>query len=140
MLIISLSPITSLSLPRLQMLRACGICIRKDEVDDVLRTLGIKLKRRSGCSKADAFTFNDFRRIYLRTHDKMRPNRANLTKALKTFDKNGDGTASMGELQHVMTHCGEKIEKKVFAEFVGETPIDGTGQFDYAKFARELEF
>ena len=120
------------------MLRACGVCIRKNRIDDALKEVGVRLKTRRGFAKPDGISFDDFKAVY-KTQARKQASKDAVLEALQTFDKEGKGRVSMAELKHVMTHCGEKISSRVFDVFVKDTQIDGSGLFDYRKFVANLE-
>ena len=143
----------------LAMLRACGVCIRKNHVDAALKEVGVRLKTRRGFTKPvrfvsvcvpfilsdsqnsceqDGISFDDFKAVY-KTQARKQASKDAVLEALQTFDKDGKGRVSLAELKHVMTHCGEKISSGVFDVFVKDTQIDGSGLFDYRKFVANLE-
>ncbi|XP_055388848.1 calmodulin-like [Condylostylus longicornis] len=60
---------------------------------------------------------------------------AELTKALKTFDRDNNGTISAGELKHVLLNLGEKLNEADVEELLRAADPQNTGNIRYGEFA-----
>ena len=120
------------------MLRACGVNIRSSELNRLIQKSGIKLKIRQGRQEADGITFEDFEKMY-EYQSKEGISNSEIQDALASFDKNGSGKVSLSELEHVLTHCAEKIPKRIFDDFVAAAKVDAQGSFDYRQFLKDME-
>ena len=58
---------------------------------------------------------------------------AEIKKAFKTLDKDGNGFISKAEMKQAIM---ESIEKTVIREMFDEADLDGDGQIDYLEFER----
>jgi calmodulin len=54
------------------------------------------------------------------------------------FDKDGQGTVSSGELRHILTGLGERMEDAEADEMVRQVVGGATGQLNYQTFVREV--
>lgn len=64
--------------------------------------------------------------------------KADLIKAFKTFDRQGDGTLSADELSQVMKTLGEMLTDEEVEEMIRDADPQKTGRVQYTAFVDQL--
>ncbi|KAJ7040704.1 putative calmodulin [Mycena alexandri] len=61
-----------------------------------------------------------------------------IRQAFQVFDKDGNGTISVTELQQVMKSLGEKLTDREVEEMIREADTDGDGEINYDEFVKMM--
>lgn len=102
-------------------MRSCGIIPNADDMKNMPATMdwqvfqGIMTKKLSSCDP-----------------------KADLIKAFKTFDRQGDGTLSADELSQVMKTLGEMLTDEEVEEMIRDADPQKTGRVQYTAFVDQL--
>lgn len=63
---------------------------------------------------------------------------AELHAVFRVFDKDGDGTISVSEIDSVMRLLGEKIDRSTLEMMIEAVDVDKNGVIDFAEFKKVL--
>ncbi|KAJ6466853.1 calmodulin [Mycena sanguinolenta] len=61
-----------------------------------------------------------------------------IRQTFAVFDKDGNGTISVTELQQVMRSLGEKLTDREVEEMMREADVDGDGEINYDEFLQMM--
>jgi calmodulin len=111
--------------------------VRMDCAGDLLRSIGKNptnayLEQLS--SSKSGLSFEEFLEMALLREDK--PNVEDLIKGFQVFDRNMDGTISLGELRYILASMGEKLTGAEVDEILNCVDISAEGTVHYEKFVR----
>ncbi|XP_006812263.1 EF-hand calcium-binding domain-containing protein 7-like [Saccoglossus kowalevskii] len=111
----------------------------KEELSQVLYQAGRNPSNRTlskyWSSDTNQLSYNDFCDIMRK---EKATSEADLIRAFKKIDMNGDGYISHDELYKVMTERGEKMTKAEVRAMIDEADDDGDRRLDYNEFSKML--
>jgi len=117
------------------------------KVGDVVRCLGINPKNSDVMSKGGAeklgeksFKFEEFIAFYQSLIACEQGTFADYMEAFKTFDREGQGFISGGELRHLLSSLGERLTDMQVDEIINYTDLkeDLEGNVKYEEFIKRV--
>lgn len=103
----------------------------------VIRSCGIMLTNQEAADLPAIVAWPEFEKYVSKKLSSCNPE-ADMTKAFKAFDRNGDGTLSSDELGQVMKTLGEMLTDDEVENLIHTADPTNSGKINYAELVRKL--